>query len=418
MGIALAAQPAVTAPTILTHPSDPTSQTSASFTYSDSQSGVTYQCQIDAGGYSACPTSGITYTGPLAQGTHTFAVRAVASGKTSTPTSYSWLVDLTAPVAKINFPAEGGLYSASAYNEGCSGGAGLCGKAKDQHGVASVAVSIRKGSGNWWGGSSFNKTSETFVAATVEGAGTSEASWRYPLSLPADGTYVVHARASDVAGNTTPAESQGAATFTIDTTPPPVPTITSGPEAETASKTATFTFTDAEAGVTFLCARDERVYFTCTSPKAYEGNQPGEHTVTIEARDAAGNVSGVATYTWTVIRGMTVEGNLAGQLAPGVSRPLALTLTNPNSKAVYITSLTVTAGEQSTNPGCDAPTNLQITQSNVSESNPAKIPARGKLALPSGSVTAPQVLMKNLPVNQDACKGATFTFNYSDSGHS
>jgi hypothetical protein len=26
--------------------------------------------------------------------------------------------------------------------------------------------------------------------------------------------------------------------------------------------------------------------------------------------------------------------------------------------------------------------------------------------------------MKNLPTNQDACKGATFTFSYSGSAHS
>src|SRR5437660_12885876 len=74
LGIAFAAQPAITAPTILSHPVDPTSQTSASFTYSDSQSGVTYQCEIDAGGYTACPSSGVSFPGPLAQGTHTFAV--------------------------------------------------------------------------------------------------------------------------------------------------------------------------------------------------------------------------------------------------------------------------------------------------------------------------------------------------------
>lgn len=417
ISIALAAAPAVTAPTLVSHPADPTNQTSASFTYSDTQAGVTYQCQVDASGYVACPSSGVSYAGPLAQGNHTFAVRAVSGTKDSAPTTFTWLVDLTPPTVKLNFPGEGGLYDASAYNEGCSGGAGLCGKAKDAHGVASVAVSIRRVGGNWWGGSSFNKASETFNAATVEGSGN-EVSWRYPLAIPADGSYVVHVRATDLAGNVTPAESQASATFTIDTTPPPVPVITSGPEAETASKTATFTFSDSEAGAALLCARDERVWYPCTSPKTYTANQPGEHFVSVEARDAAGNVSEAATYTWTVIRGMTIEGNLSGLLAPGVTRPFALTLTNPNSKAVYVTSLEVTANEQSTKPGCEAATNLLITQSNISESNTVKIPAHGKVTLPSGSVTAPQVLMKNLATNQNVCKGATFTFNYADGGRS
>src|SRR5690348_11974887 len=91
-GIALAAQPAVAPPAILSHPADPTNQTSASFTYSDSQAGVTYQCQVDAAGYTACPSTGASFTGPLGQGTHTFAVRAVSGTKTSTPTAFTWLV--------------------------------------------------------------------------------------------------------------------------------------------------------------------------------------------------------------------------------------------------------------------------------------------------------------------------------------
>src|SRR6476661_3484557 len=109
MGIALAAAaPNVPAPTIVNHPADPTSQTSASFTYSDTQPGVTYQCQLDAAGYTPCPSSGVSYAGPLAQGNHTFKVQALAAGKTSTATSFTWLVDLTTPTATLSFPAEGG----------------------------------------------------------------------------------------------------------------------------------------------------------------------------------------------------------------------------------------------------------------------------------------------------------------------
>jgi hypothetical protein len=409
IGVALAA-PAVPTPTILTHPSDPTNSTSASFTYGDTQAGVTYRCQVDGDGYVACPASGVSYAGPLAQGNHTFTVQAVSGTKNSTAASFTWLVDLTTPVPTMTFPAEGGLYTASAYKEGCAAGPGICGKAKDVHGVASVAVSVQRVGGNWWGGSSFNKTSETFNAATLDSPGSNAPEWRYPLGLPADGAYIV-------AGNITPAGSQAAASFTIDTTAPPTPTIASGPEAETTSKSATFTFTDTEAGVSFLCAKDERVYYACTSPKTYEPNNLGEHNFTVEARDAAGNVSGLASYTWTVIKGMTIEGGLAGQLAPGVTRPFALVLNNPESKAVVLTSLKVTANELSSKAGCTAPANLEILQSNVSEANTVTIPARGKITLPSGSVTAPQVLMKNLATNQDACKGAAFTFNYTDSGH-
>jgi hypothetical protein len=47
------------------------------------------------------------------------------------------------------------------------------------------------------------------------------------------------------------------------------------------------------------------------------------------------------------------------------------------------------------------------------------VPAKGgKVTLPTGTVSAPQVLMKNLPTNQDACQGASFTFTYGGNGHS
>jgi hypothetical protein len=228
----------------------------------------------------------------------------------------------------------------------------------------------------------------------------------------------VHARAVDVVGNETPAASQATATFTIDATIPPAPSIQSGPEAETGSRTAVFAFSDGERGVSFKCAKDSGPFLPCTSPKTYETVALGEHTVSIEAADAAGNVSPATSYTWTVIRPITIEGNLAGALFPGASQPLPLTLGNPNAKLIHVTSLTVAAREASTKPGCTAAVNLQITQANITETHSLTVPAKGKVTLPVAGFPAPQVLMRNLSTNQDACKGATFTFDYTAGGHS
>src|SRR5262245_16292417 len=49
------AAPNPPAPSITARPADPSNQTSAHFAYSDSQSGVSYQCQLDGGSFSACP---------------------------------------------------------------------------------------------------------------------------------------------------------------------------------------------------------------------------------------------------------------------------------------------------------------------------------------------------------------------------
>ena len=91
---------------------------------------------------------------------------------------------------------------------------------------------------------------------------------------------------------------------------------------------------------------------------------------------------------------------------------------NPNSEPILVTSLTVTIQPGSSKAGCDGPRNLQVAASNVSEANPLAVPANGSVTLPTGGVSAPQVTMRNLSTNQDACKGALFSFAYSGSSHS
>jgi hypothetical protein len=382
---------------------------------------VSFRCQLDAAALSACPSSGITYAGPLTQGSHTFKVVAVAGTKTSSAASYTWTIDTTPPTITLSFPANGHSYGESGWSTGCSPSPGLCGSAKDPSGVKSVAVSIQRGSGNWWDGSGFNKTSEYFNTTTLASPGATSTGWRYPLSLPANGTYTVHVRAIDALGNTTSLASQLTSTFKIDTAPP-VPSITSGPGEQTTSTTATFVFSDIEASATFLCRLDGSSFSSCKSPKSYTTLSQGHHIFYVEASDGPGNVSAPASYSWTVsaVEGkpFTISGNLAEVLAPGLSRALALTISNPNGVQILVTSLTVSVQAGSTKSECDGPTNLTVTQSNASATNALAVPAGGHVTLPAGTVSAPQVLMQNLASNQDACKGASFTFSYSGSAHS
>jgi hypothetical protein len=230
-------------------------------------------------------------------------------------------------------------------------------------------------------------------------------------------------RATDEAGNTTPAASQPTSVFTIDTTPPPPPAIVSGPERTTSADTATFVFTDGEAGVEFLCAIDRRPYGRCSSPQLYGSLSLGQHTFWVWALDAAGNMSEATSYSWTVVKSgpskpFTISGGLSELLAPGLGRTLPLTIVNPNGVPIYVTSLVVGVQPGSSKPGCDGPTNLQVTQSSASSTNALTVPAGGHVTLPSGAVSAPRVFMQNLPSNQDACKGATYAFTYSGSAHS
>ncbi len=416
--------PSPPAPTLTARPADPSNQTSAHFAYTDAQNGVSYECQLDGASFGSCPAGGVTYSGRLADGSHTFRVRAISGAKTSPNSSFAWTIDTVAPTASISYPTDGLTLGSGDWGARCPAHVAICGTARDAHGVKSVQLSIQRNGSGWWGGGAFDQPSESFRTALTSSERDS-ARWSFALNLPADGAYTIHVRATDDAGNTTSPTGQAVAQLTIDTTPPPLPAITSKPDAVTTARSATFVFADAERGARLLCRRDGARFNWCSSPQSYSSLSLGSHRFEVEAIDAAGNTSTPSGYSWTIAKAVetsgkafTVTGTASGPLAPGVSRALAITVANPNGVPIEVTALTVGVAAGSSNAACDGPTNLQVTQPNVSSANPLTVAANGSVALPAGAVSAPSVLMRDLPVNQDACKNATFTFAYSGSAHS
>jgi large repetitive protein len=69
-----------------------TSSTSASFTFTASETGSTFQCRLDSGAFEAC-TSPRAYQG-LSEGPHTFAVRATDArgNQDQSPATHSWTI--------------------------------------------------------------------------------------------------------------------------------------------------------------------------------------------------------------------------------------------------------------------------------------------------------------------------------------
>ncbi|MDX6679227.1 MAG: large repetitive protein, partial [Solirubrobacteraceae bacterium] len=373
----------------------------------------------DASAFSAC-TSPTSYPGPLASGSHSFQVRAATStGQLSTAASYSWLIDRQSPSITMTFPLAGGSYNAAGWSAGCAKGPGICGSSSDPSGVASVAVSIRQGAGNWWGGSSFNRPSEFFIPA----AGTT--TWSLALAMPnPPGSYSVNVRATDRLGNATPAASSVSATFTIDMQPPPAPAITAKPPSPSTSPDASFSFSDAEAGVSFLCRLDGAAFAPCSSPTTFSALKDGSHTFGVQARDAAGNVGSPVTWTWTIDtkaaagKAFTISGNAPSLLYPGgPAVPIAVRLTNPNSVAIFVTSLTVSVSASGLPAGCNGAW-FSLAQSSVSPTAPVQVPGNGSLTLPAQGVGAPTIRLLNVNANQDACKNVQLTLAYSGSAHS
>jgi arylsulfatase A-like enzyme len=87
-----------------------------------------------------------------------------------------------------------------------------------------------------------------------------------------------------------------------DTIPPPPPTFTSTP-TDPSGPSVTFSFTDAEPGVTFSCELDGGGSAPCTSPTSHVGLPVGTRTFSVAAVDAAGNSSDPSTFSWTVSGG-------------------------------------------------------------------------------------------------------------------
>lgn len=124
----------------------------------------------------------------------------------------------------------------------------------------------------------------------------------------------------------------------------------------------------------------------------------------------------------TTQKDFTLSGDLAGQLAPGISLPLDLGISNPNKKALALSNLSVsiksvtrTAVAIARNLECGT-ANYTVTQ--YSGPYPLTVPP-GSVSLSGLGITStqwPQFKMLNSPANQDGCKGATLQLAYSGSG--
>jgi hypothetical protein len=81
---------------ITSAPPDPSGSSTAAFAYESNEPGSSFQCSLDGAAFVACPTAGTVYAG-LANGTHTFRVRAIdpSSNTDPTPAGHTFTVVLT-----------------------------------------------------------------------------------------------------------------------------------------------------------------------------------------------------------------------------------------------------------------------------------------------------------------------------------
>jgi hypothetical protein len=255
--------------TIDTKPASPTNATAAAFTFHANVAGASFECKLDSGAFAGC-TSGVSYSGPLADGGHTFQVKATNASGTGGAATYGWTVDTAAPAATIDThpldPSPGG----------------------------SAAFEFHA------------SESATFACSlTLSGAPDAYAaclSGKTYSSL-ADGEYVFKVRATDQATNL------GApASFTwqvdnslADTTPPQTTIVAKPPDPSTAADVA-FSYSANEAGSSFECALDGAAFAACpVGGISYSGLANGPHSFQVRAKDSSGNLDPTpAGYSFSV----------------------------------------------------------------------------------------------------------------------
>jgi len=166
---------------------------------------------------------------------------------------------------------------------------------------------------------------------------------------------------------------------------------------------------------------------TSTLTVTTKNNTPsGNYTLTI-----AGSAPGQAQQTTTVGLNIAATGKSFGisgpafsNIAPGVTIPLDLAITNPNNQQLLVTNLTVTVQSVTKAPGVDpnlscTPADYVVTQ--YGGTYPLAVAANGVgVALSSLDPVAahlPTVGMVNSKtVNQDGCRGASVVLAFTGAG--
>jgi Ca2+-binding RTX toxin-like protein len=303
--------------TIDSTPANPSNSSSASFSFSGTDDvtppgSLTFECNLDGSGFSSC-SSPQTYSS-LADGSHTFQVRAIdgAGNVDPTPASFTWTIDTTPPNTTIDInPSNPSNSSSASFSfSGTDSGTG----------VASFECKLDGGS---------------------FGSCTSPQNY----SSLADGSHTFQVRAIDGAGNTDP--TPASFTWTIDATAPDT-TINSNPSNPTNSNSASFSFsgTDSGTGVaSFECKLDGGSFGVCTSPQNYSSLADGSHTFQVRAIDVVGNVDPTpASFTWTIdtvaptisvaASGMCASSGGTMNLTVADANPLTLSGSSSNTSAV------------------------------------------------------------------------------------
>jgi len=253
--------------TISSGPAALTNSATATFVLAANKPSASFECDLDNGGFTACGNPAV-FAG-LSEGTHTVRVRATRGAEVDpTPASASWVVDTTSPQPPfISSPATGATLSTARPT--------IAGTGTSAEVVSVIIDSVEVGT------------------ATVNSLG--QWSFTLPTAL-AEGAHSVRASARDAAGNFS--ASSAPLSFTVDTTPP-LPPLVSSPVAGSTLASGTPTYAgSSEPNSAVSVEVDGVVVGTVTTSASGQWTllapsplTDGPHSIRARATDAIGNDS-------------------------------------------------------------------------------------------------------------------------------
>lgn len=396
-------------PVITSSPSNPTTDSSATFTFTDSQADVKFTCSLDSRPFAPC-TSGVTYHG-LAQGNHGFRVEATSGAKISGAASYSWAIIPPTPVI-LSHPANptAATTASFVYSDGQPDMSFEC--SLDGSARSSCAVT----------GQTYRNLADgthTFTVVAQRGSG--------PQSAPASYTWRVDTTAPAITVTSPSNGTYDPAHWASACNPTGICGTASDPSGVSSVAVGIYQASSKKYWNGSSFSSSSLVFVTATGTTAWHYKftppQAGGYTVYVRATDSLGNTTPAGklvsvTFTYiTAAQNFAVGGSLTSPLYPGTGQSLNLTFTNPSSSPITIPSGGVSAGNITitTNaPGC-ASSNFAVTKGlTVAVTIPAGQTTPESLsALGVPQAAWPVITMIETNTNQDACQGAKLTLTYS-----
>lgn len=323
-----------------------TSDATPEFGFESSKSDSTFVCSTDDGPFDAC-SSPVTI-GPLSEGDHTFAIKAVddVTNEESPANEVSFTVDLTTPTTTVTVPTEAEAFTTNqpsfefSADEAATFECQIDGEdwvecespfETDElaDGAHTFGVRATDRAGNIESPVSRNFTTEApptveITSGIADGAVSNQASQAFSFeasevdatfecrvdsSAPGDwaacnsgieltgltgGSHTFEVRAVAFTAPNDTSLKPAKRTFSIDLSKPSTQ-ITSGPAdgSTITSASTSFDFSSNDGGVSFECridSTDAGDWDACTSPQSIGSLAEGAHTFEVRATDEAGNV--------------------------------------------------------------------------------------------------------------------------------